>query len=280
MNERNRGREGGIPYKGEEHSSKGSLPSEMRGKPRILVVEDHPDAREILAIALSAEGMTVETAGDGFEALEKAQNWSPDAVLLDLSLPKLDGFEVASRLTSDRSLRHVPVVAYTAHGSPEHWQRAMAAGCAAVLTKPTPHRVLAETLRQLLKPAAQPTPPTDPGLDDTATRLSKMGEAFRAALPIRIRELAQDWQEARTVADHVGPVSALCARAHQLAGSAAAYGFPELGRRVALLEQGLEDYLRRPEPSRRERIAEQIERLSSLASRLGTGQGWGAAGEH
>src|SRR5262245_2573450 len=93
-----------------------SEPSEPSARPPlILVVDDFQDNREMFAEYLSYSGFRVEEAADGVEALEKAFANVPDLVLMDLSLPEMDGWEATRRLKSDPRTRQVPVVALTGH---------------------------------------------------------------------------------------------------------------------------------------------------------------------
>lgn len=162
---------GGNPYtEAEDFSSDDRRPS--RGgrsarTPRVLVVDDYPDTREILTELLTIRGFRVETAENGIEALEKARSWKPDVVILDLSLPDLDGFEVCRRLRSEPGLQDLPVVAYTAFTDDERRELAMAAGCTTVLIKPTPPAVLVETLRNLIRVSQPELRTREPGLPGT-----------------------------------------------------------------------------------------------------------------
>ncbi len=102
---------------------------------RILIVEDHPDGRESLRILLEVLGHRVEVAGDGVEGLRKALRERPQAVLLDIGLPGLDGFEVARRLRAALG-DGIRLLACTAYGRPEDRARAEAAGFDGLLVKP------------------------------------------------------------------------------------------------------------------------------------------------
>jgi two-component system, sensor histidine kinase len=122
-----------------------------RGPRRVLLVEDNPDGREFLAMLLRLWGYEVEVAGDGPEGLRKALDWRPRAVLLDIGLPGLDGWQVARRLREQEG-RAVLLVALTGYGREEDEARSRRAGFDAHLTKPAD---LME-LRRLLENAAAP----------------------------------------------------------------------------------------------------------------------------
>jgi len=100
----------------------------------VLVVEDDPDARRLFEMVAADEaGLRVVGARDGQEALDRANANPPDIVLLDLMLPRVDGYEVARRLRADRRMREAWIVAVTAHGDAG---QAIEAGCNQVLFKP------------------------------------------------------------------------------------------------------------------------------------------------
>jgi two-component system cell cycle response regulator DivK len=121
-----------------------------RLSPLILVVDDMEDGREICAEYLSFFDYQVATAEDGIEALAKANELLPDLILMDLSLPKLDGWETTRRLKSAERTRSIPVIALTAHALLDAQQTALAAGCDAVVTKPCyPKDLVSEIRRQL-----------------------------------------------------------------------------------------------------------------------------------
>jgi CheY-like chemotaxis protein len=112
---------------------------------RILIVEDHPDGRESLRLLLEILGHHVEVASDGIEGLHKALIERPQAVLLDIGLPGLDGFEVARRLRATLG-DGIRLLACTAYGQPADRARAEAAGFDGLLVKPIDLRKLDEWL--------------------------------------------------------------------------------------------------------------------------------------
>jgi two-component system cell cycle response regulator DivK len=103
--------------------------------PLVLVVDDVEDVRDYCAEYLALRHFRVATAGDGLEALAKAQEQLPDVILMDLALPHLDGWETTRRLKSDERTRHIRVIALTAHAVADAQQSGLAAGCDAVMTK-------------------------------------------------------------------------------------------------------------------------------------------------
>ncbi len=118
--------------------------------PLVLIVDDVEHGREICSEYLAFRGFRVATAADGQEALDKAFELLPDVILMDLSLPKIDGWEATRRLKSDERTRDIPIVALTAHALASAHEKAMEAGCDSVVTKPClPRDLEAEVRRQL-----------------------------------------------------------------------------------------------------------------------------------
>ncbi len=118
--------------------------------PLVLVVDDVPDGREIVGEYLKLGGYRMAGAADGMEAVQKAQDLQPDVILMDVWLPKMDGLEATRRIRGDERTRHIPVIALTAHGLASARDKALKAGCDAVITKPfLPEDLEREIRRQL-----------------------------------------------------------------------------------------------------------------------------------
>lgn len=109
---------------------------------KILVVEDVDLNIDLLVQLLEGEAYTVVTAMDGEEGLNVAAAERPDLILMDLSLPVLDGWEATRRLKASPDLHHIPVIALTAHAMRGDEEKALAAGCDAYLTKPLDDKLL------------------------------------------------------------------------------------------------------------------------------------------
>ncbi|MEE3719232.1 response regulator [Tumidithrix elongata RA019] len=105
-------------------------------KPLILVVEDAPDNQVLIEQVFQDSGYAVNCVQDGVSALAWLAEQLPDLILLDLSLPKVDGWEVARRLKADQRTAAIPIVAVTAHAMKGDKETAIAAGCDDYLTKP------------------------------------------------------------------------------------------------------------------------------------------------
>ena len=121
-----------------------------RERPLILLVEDQSDLRRLYAEQLAISGFDVIEAEDGLEAIAHSTNASPDVVLMDLSLPRVDGWEATRRLKSDDRTAHIPVVALTAHDGAGELQRATQAGCDWFVPKPCPPAALIVEVRRVL----------------------------------------------------------------------------------------------------------------------------------
>ena len=131
--------------------SSGPAASRRRAKtPLILVVDDYADNREMYSAYLRFQGLDVVEAANGTEALEHAFERRPDLVVMDLSLPGVDGWQATRMLKADARTKDIPVIAVTGHalaGAPE---RAAEAGCDGFLTKPClPEDLLREIQRML-----------------------------------------------------------------------------------------------------------------------------------
>jgi CheY-like chemotaxis protein len=119
---------------------------------RILLVEDNELNRDMLSRRLLRRGFEVVLAVDGGEALHVASRERPDLILMDMSLPVLDGWEVAGRLKADAALRAIPIIALTAHVLSGDREKAMAAGCDDYEVKPIEFARLLQKIAALTAP--------------------------------------------------------------------------------------------------------------------------------
>ena len=160
----------------------------MHDPPRILAVDDTPENLEILRMRLEANGYEVVTAADGEEGLAKARELTPDLILLDIMMPKLDGISVVRMLKQDVSLRSIPVILVTAKADTRDVVEGLDAGGDDYLTKPFEHQALLARVRSMLRQKA---------LHDTVAS---------QAQPLRIRPRSfADWNRSleQTVAEQV-----------------------------------------------------------------------------
>jgi two-component system cell cycle response regulator DivK len=121
---------------------------------KILYVEDNEDNVYVLKSRLTRAGYTVLVAPDGAQAVTMAAAEHPDLILMDLSLPVLDGWEATRRIKSAPETRHIPVIALTAHAMAGDREKAMAAGCNDFDTKPVEMSRLLDKIQALVKRAA------------------------------------------------------------------------------------------------------------------------------
>ena len=122
----------------------------VRRKRLFLVVEDFEDSRFMMRQLLEMAGYRVVEATDGEEAIKLAVAKRPELILMDLSLPKLDGLAATRRIRQHRGLGQVPIVAVSAHDSPGTRTEALAAGCDEYVTKPIDFDQLNSLLNRLL----------------------------------------------------------------------------------------------------------------------------------
>lgn len=130
-----------------------------RQRPCVLLVDDYSDAREMYSEYLEFSGFDVVEASNGMEALERANDHAPDIILMDLSLPVMDGWETTRRLKADTKTAGIPVVALTGHALAAVFEGAREAGCDAFVTKPClPEDLVKEIRKMLAQPAGSLTP--------------------------------------------------------------------------------------------------------------------------
>lgn len=118
---------------------------------RILLVDDEPDIIEILAYNLSNEGYQIETAINGRDALEKANDWKPHLVLLDVMMPEMDGIETCEQLRKNSSLSNLVIVFLTARSEDYSQVAGLEAGADDYITKPIKPKVLTSKIKAILR---------------------------------------------------------------------------------------------------------------------------------
>jgi CheY-like chemotaxis protein len=117
---------------------------------KILLVEDNEMNRDMLSRRLVRKGYDVVIAEDGVQGVELANSESPDLILMDMSLPEMDGWEATRRLKADEKTRAIPVIALTAHAMSNDRDKALEAGCDDYDTKPVELPRLLEKMDKLL----------------------------------------------------------------------------------------------------------------------------------
>jgi two-component system cell cycle response regulator DivK len=121
---------------------------------RILIVEDNEMNRDMLSRRLERRGYQVILAMDGRRGLAAARSEAPDLILMDMSLPEIDGWEVTRQLKSDDTTRCIPVIALTAHAMTSDRQKALEAGCDDFDTKPVEFQRLLMKIQMMLRSAS------------------------------------------------------------------------------------------------------------------------------
>jgi CheY-like chemotaxis protein len=136
-----------------EDTAPSAGPAAPGNKKRVLVVDDFDDAREMYAEYLEFVGFEVDTAKNGAEAVEKAQDGEPDIILMDLSLPIMDGWEATRLIKQDARTRDIPVMALTGHVLAGNAEHAREAGADEFVAKPCLPQDLENKIRNMLKPS-------------------------------------------------------------------------------------------------------------------------------
>ena len=124
-------------------------------KRRILLVDDETDIVKVVGRRLEAAGFEVSVAVDGQAALMKVREYPPDLIILDLMLPKLDGYEVCTLLKQNPQTKHIPVVMFTAKRDEQDYWKGMSCGADAYLTKPFDSEVLGQLINRLIQALEQ-----------------------------------------------------------------------------------------------------------------------------
>ena len=125
---------------------------QVAGRPvSILIVDDEPDNREVLEMVLAWESFTTVSAAGGRDALAEIARQAPDLILLDVMMPGMDGFEVATRLKSDPLTARIPIILVTALAQAAARARGLGTGAAEVLFKPLDREVLVDRVKDLLR---------------------------------------------------------------------------------------------------------------------------------
>ena len=124
---------------------------QKEGRSRVLIVEDEPHIIESLSFVLGREGFLVSSALDGEAAVEVLRRDPPDLVILDVMLPRLNGFEVLKLAKADPALKAIPVIVLTAKGQQQDRRLAEEIGSDGFMTKPFSNREIVEQVRRLIQ---------------------------------------------------------------------------------------------------------------------------------
>lgn len=128
------------------------------GKPRVLVVDDEPTSRTVVSMRISSLGATTIEAQDGSSALLQLISSSFDAVILDLEMPGIDGFQLLAFVRGHPNLKHLPVIVISGRNDMNSVQRALEAGATSYLLKPLDWKAFSEHIRNMigLRPSSEP----------------------------------------------------------------------------------------------------------------------------
>jgi two-component system OmpR family response regulator len=149
---------------------------------RVLVVDDEPNLVEVVSMALRFQGFTVESAGNGREALAAVSSFKPHLMILDVMLPDMEGFDVAARLGAQRA--SVPIIFLTARDATEDKIRGLSGGGDDYMTKPFSLEELVARIRTILRRTGQATPDSarlvfeDLEMDEESREVTRAGEAI------------------------------------------------------------------------------------------------------
>jgi CheY-like chemotaxis protein len=124
----------------------------------VLLVEDNEDNLVVYRTILEHVGYKVIEARDGEEGVSRARNHLPDLILMDISIPKMDGWEATQRLKADDATKQIPIIALTAHALEEDRQKDVQAGCDGYLAKPVEPRRVVQEVERFVGPPVSPKP--------------------------------------------------------------------------------------------------------------------------
>lgn len=119
-------------------------------QPRILIVDDEPNIVLALELLMRREGYEIRSVDDGEKAVETARTFRPDLMLLDVMMPRMDGYEVCQRIRSDASLKNIVIVMLTAKGREVEREKGLALGADLYITKPFSTRDVVRRVREML----------------------------------------------------------------------------------------------------------------------------------
>ncbi len=118
----------------------------------ILIVEDTNEQRDLVSMYLEMNGYHVQVANDGLQGLTQARKLKPDLILMDLGMPKMDGYQMIAELRSDEKLKDIPIVVISAWTAATHRDRARAAGADVFITKPFELGHILSTVQKFVQP--------------------------------------------------------------------------------------------------------------------------------
>lgn len=123
-------------------------------KKRVLLAEDHPGTIEVMQMELEVLGFEVIVAQDGLEAVEKAVVESPDLIVMDMLMPRMNGFQAAASIRQSPKTKGIPILAATALATPGDREKCLESGCNGYIAKPFTHKQLGVAIQSILEPQA------------------------------------------------------------------------------------------------------------------------------
>ncbi|BAV34717.1 chemotaxis protein CheA [Sulfuricaulis limicola] len=133
-----------------EHRPEGKVAQEVRTRPVVMVVDDSLTVRKVTSKHLQKRGMDVLVAKDGLDAVEQLRDHLPDVMLVDIEMPRMDGYELTTRVRSDETLRHIPIIMITSRAGAKHRQKAFELGVDMYMSKPYQEEELFNNIDALL----------------------------------------------------------------------------------------------------------------------------------
>jgi chemosensory pili system protein ChpA (sensor histidine kinase/response regulator) len=133
-----------------EHRPEGKVAQEVRTRPVVMVVDDSLTVRKVTSKHLQKRGMDVLVAKDGLDAVEQLRDHLPDVMLVDIEMPRMDGYELTTRVRSDETLRHIPIIMITSRAGSKHRQKAFELGVDMYMSKPYQEEELFNNIDTLL----------------------------------------------------------------------------------------------------------------------------------
>ena len=140
-----------LPAKSTEKTVEEAEESSERSTPLVMVVDDSVTVRKVTSRLLERHGMDVIVAKDGVDAMTKLQETVPDLMLLDIEMPRMDGFEVASQVRHSDRLNNIPIIMITSRTGDKHKNRALSLGVSKFMGKPFQETVLLESISELIQ---------------------------------------------------------------------------------------------------------------------------------
>ncbi len=128
-----------------------AAPRQESRQPVVMVVDDSITMRKVTSRVLESHSLEVITAQDGIDAIEQLHDRVPDLMLLDIEMPRMDGYQLLEHIRADARLRHVPIVMITSRAGQKHRKKARTAGANGYLTKPYQEAELVEQVSEMLK---------------------------------------------------------------------------------------------------------------------------------